>query len=912
MVEIHRDSCMLASQDRQTFHCIILWLSALTVFFLYQLLRRANALVWCWPSCPPPEPVLSMDKANLLDKHRQQNDPPLPGSTDRKHRKRPRNEPDDASTRSYEKTRTRVSRACNPCRARKDRCDGQRPSCRSCVGAGRACNYEPSKKRGLPAGYVRSLEILLGLVFCTIEGSELCISSILDSEATSSAVCFRPPAGGQRTAEDLLNVWRKSTVPRQIERLLVPNDATEDEDESTDTFDNRLAHGLASIATKHHINDTSSLDVAIEDAPNHINADRTSLNHASVDLYSDSNTSPPPKTDIPPKTDHMQLPPHWSHLLDLYFANTHCWFPISQKHDLLRAAHMLANNTNAPSLPDALSRGDCAFLWAVLGYLSHQSDRLNEDPTDSSPNQRYTQRLCTTAKDLISDEEEEYQLGHVRALLVLALLQVDRGSWDSAWVVVGRAVSIATCLGILPMTLRQAPVRTDDGARRVLLGCFILETQIASRLRRRPYFQRSDIQAIGLLQMDGMEEWEAWQPISDPSQRQLNQNNSDRNIPGHVLSIFNCFAELMGFLNDLLRPPEGTSLRTWLQEIALNFQTWKRGLPLPCQVPSYKCASPQLLNLHIATHSISETIRVEEMALTGAVTGHALSNTRSSIHDLDRMLQDPTHNVGSLTILPTVKTYLHTFDQSLELQQQLSGDPITKDQISSLRAFLGKLAGGFQKPATPLNMDWDGLLRTRVNDGAADTSMGDNFSKTTQFPPFDIQVASLTPVSLGVSVGKEGGGFQQPLAPYYEPTLQPRRLEGSEVPQTATSEQLSERQHSVRIERLFSQKNGAGKHPGETKVNEARPALDLDGGCVLPADSLSSEIETDPLFDSLAILDQVDWYEPSTPSKSELHCISNIYLRLANAPDFMRPLGVFGDFPHDLENFLDVEPNSDQ
>ncbi|KAH6989654.1 hypothetical protein BKA56DRAFT_514199 [Ilyonectria sp. MPI-CAGE-AT-0026] len=832
-----------------------------------------------------------MDKANLVDKQSQENDPPLPGSVGRKHRKRPRNEPDEVSTRSYEKTRTRVSRACNPCRARKDRCDGQRPSCRSCVGAGRACNYEPSKKRGLPAGYVRSLEILLGLVFCTIEGSELCVSSVLDGEATSSAVCFRPPAGGQRTAEDLLNAWRKSAVSRQVERLLVPNDAIEDEDESTNTFDDRVAQGLVAIATTHHVNDASSLDVVLEDAPNHINVDATSLHNASVDLYSDSNTSPRPKTDISPRPGHMQLPPHWSHLLDRYFANTHCWFPISQKHDLLRAAHMLANNTKAPRLPDALSRGDCAFLWAVLGYLSHQSDRLN-DPTDSSPNQHYTQRLCTTAKDLISDEEEEYQLGHVRALLVLALLQVDRGSWDSAWVVVGRAVSIATCLGVLPMALRQAPIRTDDGARRVLLGCFILETQIASRLRRRPYFQRSDIQAIGLLQTDGMEEWEAWQPIFDPSQRQLNQNNPDRNTPGHVLSIFNYFAELMGFLNDLLRPPEGTSLRTWLQEIARNFQTWKQGLPLPCQVPSYKCASPQLLNLQIATHSISEAIRVEEMALTGVVTGHAFTNTRSSIHDLDRMLQDPTQNVASLTISPTVKTYLYTFDQSLELQQQFTGNPITKDQISSLRDFLGKLEGVFQKPAAPLNMDWGGLLRTRVNDGAAETSIGNNFSKTTQFPLLDIPVASLTPVSLGASVGKEGGHFQQPFAPYCEPALRPRRLEGLETIQTATSEQALERRHSVRIERIFSQKDETGKHIGETNVNEARAALDLDGGSVLPAASLSSDIETDPLFDSLAILDQVDW--------------------LANAPDFMRPLGVFGDFPHDLENFLDVEPNLDQ
>ncbi|KAL2216858.1 hypothetical protein M432DRAFT_633325 [Thermoascus aurantiacus ATCC 26904] len=50
--------------------------------------------------------------------------------------------------------RKRVSRACDRCRSKKDKCDGARPACAACVASGLACSYDPqAKKRGLPGGY---------------------------------------------------------------------------------------------------------------------------------------------------------------------------------------------------------------------------------------------------------------------------------------------------------------------------------------------------------------------------------------------------------------------------------------------------------------------------------------------------------------------------------------------------------------------------------------------------------------------------------------------------------------------------------------------------------------------------------------------------------------------------------------
>ncbi|KAH8660243.1 hypothetical protein BX600DRAFT_467449 [Xylariales sp. PMI_506] len=48
--------------------------------------------------------------------------------------------------------------ACELCRAKKQKCDRKKPVCTQCAKAPDACNYLEQHKRGLPAGYVNSLE----------------------------------------------------------------------------------------------------------------------------------------------------------------------------------------------------------------------------------------------------------------------------------------------------------------------------------------------------------------------------------------------------------------------------------------------------------------------------------------------------------------------------------------------------------------------------------------------------------------------------------------------------------------------------------------------------------------------------------------------------------------------------------
>ncbi|KAJ9404497.1 transcriptional regulator family: Fungal Specific TF [Paecilomyces variotii] len=48
---------------------------------------------------------------------------------------------------SREKKASRITTACNPCRARKQKCSGERPRCEQCLEYGRPCAWPEQLKR---------------------------------------------------------------------------------------------------------------------------------------------------------------------------------------------------------------------------------------------------------------------------------------------------------------------------------------------------------------------------------------------------------------------------------------------------------------------------------------------------------------------------------------------------------------------------------------------------------------------------------------------------------------------------------------------------------------------------------------------------------------------------------------------
>lgn len=531
-------------------------------------------------------------------------------------------EEDVEEERPHGRKRIRVSRACDECRRRKDRCDGRQPTCRPCTEGGRKCIYNPTKKRGLPPGYVRAVELVLGLVFRSIEGSESSISALLRGEVEEprSDASSASTAGGSTPIECLLDTWRQSKVLKEVEKMLLAD--SPDNESSGRTVDEIFAVAFSAVTAQDKAGASQLLP--------------------SPDAHFPPVIAPPVRErGVPSPTvttihkDHAApIPSNWFSLLDLYFAITHCWFPIAQKHECLRVAHLLADTSDAQR-QDSVIHGERAFLWAIFAYTSHQCSALGI-ASDSSEDLvqddcRSPQYLQMEAESLATWDQTQRDIGHVRAFLLLALLKVGCQCWSKAWSFVGQAVYLAIDLGY---TSRTAGF--DEDETRTVLGCFVLETLIAAKLGRRPYLRRSDMHSA-TLQTNGIDEWEVWQP-SPLSKTALNIYKMHEYSPGYVLSIFNHLCGLVAVLNDIISQPHGQTSRRILVSATWDLDRWREQLPRHCRDPldgklrSDVAVSPQLLNLCIAFASISvllknRTVAISDTTIQAPDTTSKLSKT---------------------------------------------------------------------------------------------------------------------------------------------------------------------------------------------------------------------------------------------------------------------------------------------
>lgn len=116
--------------------------------------------------------------------------------------------------------RQRVSRACDSCRFKKDKCDGAQPVCSTCASLGRPCTYNSNpKKRGVPTGYIRALELLLGLVFSKVPGGEETILSLLKAANLPQRLSMTIKDPDE--SDVFYSSWKNSSVMKEVDRTLM-------------------------------------------------------------------------------------------------------------------------------------------------------------------------------------------------------------------------------------------------------------------------------------------------------------------------------------------------------------------------------------------------------------------------------------------------------------------------------------------------------------------------------------------------------------------------------------------------------------------------------------------------------------------------------------------------------------------
>jgi hypothetical protein len=135
------------------------------------------------------------------------------------------------------------------------------------------------------------------------------------------------------------------------------------------------------------------------------------------------------------------------------------------------------------------------------------------------------------------------------------------GQYSRAWSLIGHAVRAAVDLHLdRPMDLLSNSTKARSRSKHVFLGCFVLDTLVAARLKRRPHLRTDDIDAIGLVEEDGLEEWDPWTDCLTV-RRGISGNSR---VPASILSTFNRLIQVLKSLND------ATCVPSWRPGVSHN------------------------------------------------------------------------------------------------------------------------------------------------------------------------------------------------------------------------------------------------------------------------------------------------------------------------------------------------------
>ncbi|KAH7391073.1 hypothetical protein DE146DRAFT_724413 [Phaeosphaeria sp. MPI-PUGE-AT-0046c] len=427
--------------------------------------------------------------------------------------------------------RFRVSRACDQCRTERSKCDGNQPQCAPCSETSRECSYTFNpKKRGLPPGYIRTIELALALVFQEHADIEASLIAKLGQQDTVLV------ARDTKESIRLHRNWRKTQFYREMNRTLTGQQSGNDHED---------------VKTS---GDDSDGALELETSISYVLPEPLLLQGASQPDMPQMNYNRPSMSQNSSATSLTTLPHECWQMLEDYSRYTQCWFPISEKLDILKLSYLYPSQglLLSPDMPEA---GHHAEMWSMMALSSDQG-RTDREPIDFSTSRNY----YSIAKDLIPTELGKFQIGHVKALLNLALVNLQGSFNDAAWILVGAASRI------LP-TIRHQPESPTSRYTHVVASCYLLDNLLALSLDRRPYLNRSDIERAGTIEEDGLEEWQPW--VGELNTMTGHQSRS----PALALSSFNRLIDLVDILVRSGRHPRVRS------ELIRELADWKTALP---------------------------------------------------------------------------------------------------------------------------------------------------------------------------------------------------------------------------------------------------------------------------------------------------------------------------------------------
>jgi hypothetical protein len=355
--------------------------------------------------------------------------------------------------------RQRINQACDQCRKRKSKCDGAQPTCSTCDNLGKVCTYgTPVKKRGLPTGYVRGIEALLGLFQQFLPNGEYTLRKILRENIAGRIV-------DSEYLDNASDIWRSSDLAKDFDQLL-------------SSVDNNIGSRLTSETVQ--LPELRNVETIIHQRPGDANLFER-LQHCA---------------DLPTP----DYPPNIQEIVDFYFQTTHCWFPIVERRMILKALYRDDTGNG-----DSDNYGLC--LWAIVGYTSAIASGKSIQFDTIHPNSIQTYvRFCLTRS------ENSFSIGSVQALCILALLNIGMEQFNTSRLLLLQAFTM-----LIDANLDER--QNSERYYHTLHGCFFLDQILSAYMSTTSFFPNTWYSVIGHLDENALEEWELSPPAkgTDPS-----------------------------------------------------------------------------------------------------------------------------------------------------------------------------------------------------------------------------------------------------------------------------------------------------------------------------------------------------------------------------------------------------------
>lgn len=484
---------------------------------------------------------------------------------------------DSNATSTVPVKRQRVSRACDQCRAAREKCDGKQPVCFPCEFQKRTCTYQSNpKKRGVQTGYIKTLEVALAWLFDKVPGTEDALENILMHDG-GQGQSFLVGKESERSNR-LHKKWGQSKVQKEIDRILSGGHAVRaDKSSPSDNDESDTVHRAKSAPLK------------VQDS-----------NLAAGRMPSGNGPSLKPNNGHggPHTTPELTKLPtgHWR-LLDIYLSYTHCWFPILEKQDLLKTVYLYpSEGLDIPRTSTASASH--AELWAALALASYQ-DASSARPSDrgaSTGSNHTPDELYSIARSLIPSEEGEFDIQHARALLLLALVNIGREKKTSAWFLNGLARRIVLNMSEIQRSEEPQSKRTTA----VLMGCCILDTFVSVHQRGMPGLEAAAVMEDMSIPEDSLDEWQPWQPCDgfgqDPSVPAIPSRS-----PAYSLTTFNQLYDVFSFLGKRSMPRRDDPLHAEhpAEVMMLLHRTIKLRLPFGNFITGRNCGSATIPSAYV-------------------------------------------------------------------------------------------------------------------------------------------------------------------------------------------------------------------------------------------------------------------------------------------------------------------------